>query len=90
MSVTSLATDREEDPARSLCLCHPPGPGLQFDPSYYSERVPDGENNKVEWEVEVAPAGDVITRKVCRNGAPGTSAAAAHGNRLVAMLSPRI
>ena len=70
MSVTSLATDREEDPARSLCLCHPPGPGLQFDPSYYSERVPDGENDKVEWEVEVAPAGDVITRKVCRNGAP--------------------
>ena len=65
MSVAALATDREEDPPR---------PGLQFDPRCYYERVPDGEREngkkQIEWKVEAAPAGDVITRKVCRNGAP--------------------
>jgi hypothetical protein len=63
MSVASLATDRAEDPPR---------PGLQFDPRCYHDRVPDGENGnkQVKWEVGVAPSGDVITRKVCRNGAP--------------------
>ena len=64
MSVAALATDREEDPPR---------PGLQFDPRCYYERVPDGEREngkkQIEWKVEAAPAGDVITRKVCRNGA---------------------
>lgn len=47
-------------------------PGLQFEPRCYSEFVPDVENGseQVEWKVEVAPAGEVITRKVRRNGAP--------------------
>jgi hypothetical protein len=72
MSVESLATDRDERPARSRYLRHPPGPGLQFDPRCYHELEPDGENGKepVHWTVTVAPHGHVITRKVRRNGAP--------------------
>ncbi len=71
MSVAFWATDRKG----------PPRPCLQFDPRCYSDSIPDGENcnkhcenckekEQVEWKVEVAPAGHVITRKVCRNGAP--------------------
>ncbi len=50
----------------------PPRPGLQFDPRCHHELVPYGENDneQVQWTVKVAPHGDVITRKVCRNGAP--------------------
>jgi hypothetical protein len=72
MSVERLATGRGEDQAPGGYLCHLPGAGLRFDPCCYHERVPDGENgNKpVHWTVQVAPRGEVITRKVSRNGAP--------------------
>src|SRR5262249_32593558 len=72
MSVESLVTDRDERPARSRYLHHPPGPGLQFDPRCYHELIPDGENGNepVRWTVTVAPHGHVITRKARRNGAP--------------------
>ena len=72
-SVASSATDREQDPAGNRYRCHPPPlPGLQFDPRCYHELAPDGENGneQVQWTVTVAPHGEVITRKVYRNGAP--------------------
>jgi len=72
MSVEPLATGRDEDPARSGYLRHLPGPGLQFDPCCYHEQVPDGEkgNKQARWTVQVSPRGEVITRKVYRDGAP--------------------
>lgn len=46
--------------------------GMPFDPVRYSLSDPDGENNskQVEWEVEVRPDGDLITREVWCDGKP--------------------
>ena len=73
MSAASLALGhKEEGPARGRCLCDLPRPGLQFDPAEARLRDPDGENGseQVEWKVNVrpGPGGELITRKVWRNG----------------------
>lgn len=46
--------------------------GMPFDPVRHSLSDPDGENKgtQVEWEVEVRPEGDLITREVWCDGKP--------------------
>ena len=45
---------------------------MPFDPVRHSLSDPDGENKgkQVEWEVEVRPEGDLITREVWCDGKP--------------------